>query len=185
MKRRLLLPHLFAITTLAGCSMAPYQHSPDDTAPTSQNAAKERQPPPKPAKPKPPPSPSELVKASLYKQYEEWKGIPYRYGGMSKRGVDCSALVYLTYREHMGIQLPRTTQYQAVAGEAIKRGQLRPGDLVFFRTGRGGRHVGIYIEDGKFLHASESKGVTISEMTGYYWKNRYWRARRLDLDGES
>ena len=101
---------------------------------------------------------------------------------MSRRGIDCSALVYLIYRDEMGIQLPRTTQYQAVAGKAIKRGQLRPGDLVFFRTGRRGRHVGIYLEDGKFLHASVSKGVTISHMADNYWKSRYWRARRLALE---
>jgi len=99
---------------------------------------------------------------------------------MSKRGVDCSALVYLIYRDDMGIQLPRTTQYQATAGKAIKRAQLSPGDLVFFKIGRRSRHVGIYIEDGKFLHASASKGVTISQMTDYYWKSRYWRARRME-----
>ena len=187
MKRKLLLPHVFAIVTTAGCSMAPYQHSPEDTARSSQEPALVRPHPQAklPAKANPSRSSSERVKASLYKQYHAWKGIPYRLGGMSRRGVDCSALVYLTYREHMGIQLPRTTQYQATAGEAIEHGQLRPGDLVFFKTGRRGRHVGIYIEDGKFLHASVSKGVTISQMTDYYWKTRYWRARRLDLDKDN
>ncbi|MCK7595817.1 NlpC/P60 family protein [Microbulbifer sp. CAU 1566] len=182
MKRRLLLPYCFAMLTTAGCSMAPYQQSPEDTTKAADSPAKERPQAAKPPKPKPTPSPSELLKASLYQQHQEWKGIPYRLGGMSRRGIDCSALVYLIYRDEMGIQLPRTTQYQAVAGKAIKRGQLRPGDLVFFRTGRRGRHVGIYIEDGKFLHASVSKGVTISHMADYYWKSRYWRARRLELE---
>lgn len=165
--------------------MAPYQNSPVDTASPSYSPAKEHPQPAKPPKSEPVPSPDELVKASLYQQHQEWKGIPYRLGGMSRRGVDCSALVYLIYRDHMGIQLPRTTQYQAVAGEAIKQGQLRPGDLVFFRTGRRGRHVGIYIEEGKFLHASVSKGVTISDLSDYYWKSRYWRARRLVIESGS
>ncbi|WP_346840203.1 NlpC/P60 family protein [Microbulbifer sp. SAOS-129_SWC] len=167
--------------------MAPYQHSPDDTARASQDPTHANQPSHDQQAPRsqPSPSPSELLKASLYKQYRAWKGIPYRYGGMSKRGVDCSALVYLIYRDDMGIQLPRTTKYQASAGKAIKRSQLRPGDLVFFKTDRRGRHVGIYLEDGKFLHASASKGVTISQMTDYYWKSRYWRARRVDFDVDS
>ena len=185
MKRRLLLPYSLAMLTTAGCSMAPYQHSPEDTVSPSHSPAKEHPQTTKPSKPKPAPSPDELVKASLYQQHQEWKGIPYRLGGMSRRGIDCSALVYLIYRDLMGIQLPRTTRYQALAGEAIKQGQLRPGDLVFFRTGRRGRHVGIYIEEGKFLHASVSRGVTISHLSNDYWKNRYWRARRLALESGS
>nr|WP_010131179.1 NlpC/P60 family protein [Microbulbifer agarilyticus] len=185
MKRRLLLPYSLAILTTAGCSLAPYQQSAEDPANSAEDLSTEH---PQTAKPPPqPPSPSELIKASLYDQHREWKGIPYRLGGMSKRGIDCSALVYLIYRDHMGVELPRTTQYQATAGAPIKRTQLRPGDLVFFRTGRRGRHVGIYLEDGKFLHASVSRGVTISQLTDHYWKSRYWRARRLELtsDGES
>lgn len=184
MKRKLLLPHLFAIVTTAGCSMAPYQHSPEKPAHSAQEdslpQAKHSQP-----KPKPSPSPSELVKTRLYEQYQDWKGTRYQLGGMSKRGIDCSALVLLTYRDHMGIELPRTTQYQVLAGKAIKRAQLRAGDLVFFRTGRRGRHVGIYIEDGQFLHASVSRGVTISHLSDHYWKSRYWRARRLDFEVDS
>ncbi|MBN8431007.1 C40 family peptidase [Microbulbifer salipaludis] len=184
MKRKL-LPYSLAILTTAGCSMAPYQHSPDDAADASHSPATGRPQPAQPPTPEPAPSPAELLKASLYQQHQARKGIPYRLGGMSRRGIDCSALVYLIYRDHMGIQLPRTTQYQAVAGEAIEQGELRPGDLVFFRTGRRGRHVGIYIEEGKFLHASVSKGVTISQLTDYYWKSRYWRARRLDLESSN
>ena len=183
MKRKLLLPYSLAMLTTAGCSMSPYQISTEATASPTHRPANNHPQASKPAKP--PLSPDELLKASLYQQHQEWKGIPYRLGGMSRRGIDCSALVYLIYRDHMGIQLPRTTQYQSVAGEAIKQGQLRPGDLVFFRTGPRGRHVGIYIEEGKFLHASVSKGVTISQMTDHYWKSRYWRARRLALESNS
>ncbi len=164
--------------------MAPYQYSPEDMPHTSQQAPLPQVKPSQP-NPKPSPSPSELVKTRLYKQYQEWKGTRYQLGGMSKRGIDCSALVLLTYRDHMGIQLPRTTRYQAQAGKAIKRNQLRTGDLVFFKTGRRGRHVGIYIENGQFLHASVSRGVTISHLSEHYWNSRYWRARRLDLKNNS
>ncbi|WP_255463629.1 NlpC/P60 family protein [Microbulbifer sp. YPW1] len=164
--------------------MAPYQHSPQDTPRASQERPLSQTKHPQ-SKPAPSPSPSELVKARLYEQFQEWKGTRYQLGGMSKRGIDCSALVLLTYRDHMGIQLPRTTRYQARTGKAIKRSQLRTGDLVFFKTGRRGRHVGIYIENGQFLHASVSRGVTISHLSEHYWNSRYWRARRLDIDGRS
>ncbi|MFV8782011.1 NlpC/P60 family protein [Microbulbifer sp. SA54] len=183
---------LLAIATTTGCSLAPYQQAQKDTAIAVQEAS------PIPAV-SPAPAPltagarhqqasttsARAVRASLYRQHREWQGTRYQLGGMSKRGIDCSALVYLTYRDHLGIKLPRTTEYQALAGEAVKRGQLRAGDLVFFKTGRRDRHVGIYIEDGKFFHASTSKGVTISKMTDYYWKNRFWRARRLNLGSDA
>ncbi|HEY8568751.1 NlpC/P60 family protein [Microbulbifer sp.] len=187
MNKRLLLPILFAIATTAGCSMAPYQHSSEEGVSSPKNSSQQpnQQPTQTQSKQVTQVPYSDLVKASLYRQHREWKGTRYQLGGMSKRGIDCSALVYLTYRDHMGIELPRTTELQALEGREIKRDDLRAGDLVFFRTGRRGRHVGIYIEDGKFFHASASKGVTISHMADYYWKNRYWRARRLDLtDGK-
>lgn len=100
---------------------------------------------------------------------------------MSKRGIDCSGLVYTTYRDQLGIELPRTTRYQSQIGKAVKRNALRTGDLVFFKTSRKVRHVGIYIEDNKFLHASTKHGVMISKLTDYYWRDKYWHARRVDL----
>ncbi|MBE9532121.1 MAG: C40 family peptidase, partial [Proteobacteria bacterium] len=102
------------------------------------------------------------VASSLYVQHSEWKGVRYRYGGLSKKGVDCSGFVYLTFKSDFDIVLPRTTKGQAKEGKSVKRSKLRPGDLVFFKTSRKVRHVGIYIEDDKFLHASTSKGVMIS-----------------------
>ncbi len=126
MKRRLLLPYSLTILTMAGCSMAPDQTSSEDTASTSHNPANERLQPAKPSKSKPTPSPTDLLTESLYQQHQEWKGIPYRLGGMSRRGIDCSALVYLIYRDHMGIELPRTTRYQAVA-RGHQSGPVAPG----------------------------------------------------------
>ncbi|WP_041420495.1 NlpC/P60 family protein [Shewanella violacea] len=111
--------------------------------------------------------------------HHEWKGTPYRYGGMSKRGVDCSALVYLAYKEVLGKNLPRTTADQKDLGHLVSKGELKTGDLVFFKTGWSSRHVGIYLGHSKFLHASASKGVIISTLNNSYWKRKYWQSRSL------
>jgi cell wall-associated NlpC family hydrolase len=124
---------------------------------------------------------SKAIKGKLYLQYRQWKGTRYRYGGLSKSGVDCSGFVYITYLKKLGIRIPRSTKRQSQTGKAIKRSELRPGDLVFFKTGFKVRHVGIYIEHGKFLHASTKEGVMISNLDDYYWKDKYWQARRVSL----
>ena len=119
-------------------------------------------------------------KAALYRHYHEWKGTEYRLGGMSKEGIDCSAFVYLTYRSKFGITLPRTTRHQSTRGVPIPQQKLQTGDLVFFKTGVNNRHVGIFLEDRKFLHASSSKGVMISSLDNNYWAGKYWTARRIN-----
>lgn len=116
------------------------------------------------------------ARTQLYAQYREWRDVRYRIGGLSKQGVDCSGFVYLTFRDRFGIALPRSTDEQSALGRKIEEDDLRPGDLVFFRTGRNVRHVGIYLEDRKFLHASTIKGVTISSLDDIYWSKEYWRA---------
>ena len=115
----------------------------------------------------------------LYAQYESWKGTPYRLGGLNKKGVDCSGLVYLTFKEKFGIIIPRTTATQVKRGQRVYIGELQTGDLVFFKTAWRTRHVGIYLSNGKFLHASTSKGVMISRLDNVYWKKKYWRAQRI------
>lgn len=119
------------------------------------------------------------VVAVLYRQLDEWKGVRHRTGGLDKSGVDCSGLVYLTLRKHFGLNVPRTTRELSRYGIAVSRSRLAPGDLVFFKTGLRKRHVGIYIEDGKFLHASASNGVMLSDMENDYWTRRFWKARRV------
>ena len=69
---------------------------------------------------------------------------------------------------------------QAELGRDIDKNQLRAGDLVFFKTGISVRHVGVYLEDGRFLHASTKHGVIISRLSETYWKSAYWKAKRLD-----
>jgi cell wall-associated NlpC family hydrolase len=117
--------------------------------------------------------------AALQAQYREWRGVPYRIGGLTKGGVDCSGLVHLTYRDLFGIDLPRSAREQAQLGTPVAARQWQAGDLVFFRINRWTNHVGIYLEQGRFLHASASSGVMISHVDDPYWKSRYWKAARL------
>lgn len=119
------------------------------------------------------------VMTVLNRQYADWRHVRYRMGGLSKNGIDCSGLVYKTYRNKFGIDLPRSTEYQSQTGQAIKKAQLKAGDLVFFKTGISSRHVGIYMEAGNFLHVSSSRGVKISNLENPYWRSRYWTSRRL------
>lgn len=119
------------------------------------------------------------IKATLYQQHQQWQGTRYQWGGLSKQGIDCSGLVHLTYLHKFGIALPRITKLQAQVGQKIQRGNLQAGDLVFFKTSEKVRHVGIYIEAGKFLHASTKRGVMVSKLDDYYWKDKYWQTRRV------
>ncbi|WP_237057562.1 NlpC/P60 family protein [Microbulbifer sediminum] len=168
MRKKLLLIQILCLAALAtGCSLSPYRDAPQQAAQANTQGQHL--------------SDTGAVRDKIYAQYREWKGTRYALGGMSKRGIDCSGLVYATYRDHLGIEIPRTTRHQSRIGRAIKRSDLRAGDLVFFKTGHKVRHVGIYIEDGKFFHASTSRGVTISRLSDYYWRDRYWHSRRVHL----
>ncbi|XTZ39710.1 bifunctional murein DD-endopeptidase/murein LD-carboxypeptidase [Salmonella enterica] len=119
------------------------------------------------------------VKSRLMDQYASWKGVRYRLGGDTKKGIDCSGFVQRTFREQFGLELPRSTWEQQEMGKSISRTGLRTGDLVLFRAGSTGRHVGIYIGNNQFVHASTSSGVMISNMDEPYWKKRYNEARRV------
>ncbi|MCK1970374.1 bifunctional murein DD-endopeptidase/murein LD-carboxypeptidase [Franconibacter sp. IITDAS19] len=119
------------------------------------------------------------VKSRLMDQYASWKGVRYRLGGSTKSGIDCSGFVQRTFREQFGLELPRSTYEQQEMGKSVDRTKLRTGDLVLFRAGSTGRHVGIYIGNNQFVHASTSSGVMISSMDEPYWKKRYNEARRV------
>lgn len=123
---------------------------------------------------------SNWVKDTLYAQYGEWRSVKYKGGGLSKNGVDCSGFVFLTYDERFAIKLPRSTDQQINIGREVPENKLIPGDLVFFKTGKSIRHVGIYIEDRKFLHASTEKGVMISSLDDQYWSRTYWKSVRVN-----
>ncbi len=109
----------------------------------------------------------------------QWAGTPYVLGGTSRRGIDCSAFVQVLYRDVLGLPLPRTTQRQAQAGRSVPVDEAQPGDLVFFRPARKLRHVGVYLGEGEFAHASTSQGVMISRLEEPYWQDAYWMTRRI------
>jgi len=117
----------------------------------------------------------------LVEQAMTYLGTPYRSGGTSRRGLDCSGLVGAVYGEQ-GLDLPRTAVEQYREGAPIVESDLRPGDLVFFRDTykRGISHVGIYLGDGRFIHAAgHRRGVVVSELSRPYYRSRYAGARRL------
>ena len=107
-------------------------------------------------------------------------GTPYRYGGASPRGFDCSGLVYFAYRK-AGIPVPRTTGAQLHYAHPVHPSRLRPGDLLFFRlTSRTVSHVGIYAGDGRFIHApSRGKRVSYASLDNPYWQQRIVAAGRF------
>ncbi|WP_154650803.1 C40 family peptidase [Reinekea blandensis] len=117
-------------------------------------------------------------KNGLDKVYAQYRGTPYRYGGTDANGFDCSGFIKVAYNEAFGMSLPRTTEQLAVNGQPIRRDQLSVGDLVFFRTSAKQLHAGIYTGQGRFIHASTSKGVIESSLDNQYWRQRYFKARR-------
>ena len=110
--------------------------------------------------------------------YNEWKSVKYKYGGNSKKGIDCSAFIQRIYKEKFDVNIPRTTRTQVKVGKKIKKSELEMGDLVFFKTGVRDRHVGIYMGDGSFMHAS-IKGVKFTKLDKSYYKRKYWTSRRI------
>lgn len=116
----------------------------------------------------------------LLTQAFRMRGVPYRYGMSSTRGSDCSGFTSLVYRSQ-GVRLPRTSRDQSRIGQKVDRNGLSKGDLVFFKTNRGTRinHVGIYIGNGKFIHASSGGGkVQVNSLNEGYYARRYATARR-------
>lgn len=124
--------------------------------------------------------PTETFGESLVKMALGFRGVPYRNGGDGPAGFDCSGLVQYVLLQH-GIAMPRDAEEQYRYGERIKPDDIRPGDLVFFRTGsRGASHVGIAIDQTTFVHAPTSRGVVrVDSVTQEYWHRRYLGAKRI------
>ena len=116
---------------------------------------------------------------ALYDEYKKWIGTKYKLGGQTLKGIDCSSFVQQIYYDAFGLRIPRTTKQQAKVGREISKSQLQAGDMIFFKTGWNVRHVGIIIENGKFIHVSTKRGVSKSSIYNPYWKSNYWQSRRV------
>lgn len=116
----------------------------------------------------------------LYETVNSWLGVPYRYGGTDRQGIDCSAFVGAVYRSVYGINLKRTCNDMLREVALIGRKDLKEGDLLFFTNSKGKvAHVGIYLKDGLFAHASTSNGVSVSSVDGGYWQKHFYKGGRV------
>ena len=122
-----------------------------------------------------------LPSKTLLDNVDEWYGVRYRTGGNTKNGVDCSGFTVAVYAAVYGIMLPRVSRDQYRTSRKISTTELQEGDLVFFNTnGRGVSHVGVYLGNNKFIHASVSKGIMVNGLFESYYLKRYVGAGRID-----
>jgi hypothetical protein len=122
-----------------------------------------------------------VTNIKLYGAIEKWWATRYRYGGTTKKGVDCSALTGALLSEGFGITLSRTARAQYAECKKISRNNLVEGDLVFFNTRGGISHVGVYLSNGYFVHSSVHSGVTISSLSDSYYGKKYIGGGRVKV----
>lgn len=121
---------------------------------------------------------------ALVAEAARWLGVPYKYAGNDKKGVDCSGLTSQVFLKTLNVKMPRSSREQQQWCTNIKKENLQPGDLVFFATGSNRNrvsHVGLYIGNGDIIHASSSRGVIISNLTENYYLKRYHSSGRPDV----
>jgi cell wall-associated NlpC family hydrolase len=122
----------------------------------------------------------ELTNIALLQVIDKWWGTKYCLGGSTDNCIDCSAFTQIIMKDVYGVSLPRTSQEQFTKSEKIELADLKEGDLVFFNTsGRNISHVGVYIANNKFVHASTSGGVTITDLNDRYWQPRFRAAGKF------
>ena len=124
------------------------------------------------------------IQNDIIRPAQSFLGIPYKTGGVTPSGFDCSGLVYYLYKPYIP-ELPRISRQMANFGKEIKENQIQPGDLLFFATGSSSRtitHVAIYIGQDSILHSISNgpdRGVTITSLSARYWRNRFYSAARI------
>lgn len=115
----------------------------------------------------------------LLKECGEWIGTPYKYGGCTKKGTDCSCFVRNVFQEVYSLTIPRRTVDILNKCKKISKSKLKEGDLVFFKTGKKQYHVGIYLSKNHFIHASSSRGVVVSDLDNSYYVKHYYKSGRI------
>lgn len=126
------------------------------------------------------PPKSNIGNASLKKEIDQWLGVPYKYGGTTKQGVDCSGFCGNVFKNVYNITLGRSAQDIYNQAKPVNRSAVKEGDLVFFKINSSRvSHVGIYLSENKFVHASTSRGVMISNLTEAYWTKYYFACGRV------
>jgi probable lipoprotein NlpC len=119
-------------------------------------------------------SESQITNVKLYEFIDDWYGTKYQYGGHTKSGVDCSGFCNLLYNHIYNKELPRSAKDIAKVINQVDQNKLKEGDLLFFNiNGKDISHVGLYLTNNYFIHASTSKGVIISSLTNPYYKKTY------------
>ena len=121
----------------------------------------------------------------LFKEIEKWWGTRYRYGGATDKGIDCSAYSATLVHNVFGLVLPRTARDQYASCIKLDKEEMQQGDLIFFNTRGGISHVGLYLGNGYFTHASTSIGVTISNLSETYWSKKFVGGGRLTVPESS
>jgi len=125
-------------------------------------------------------TPAEEVRnTKMFEFIDDWYGTPYRLGGTTKKGVDCSAFSQFLFASVYGLSIPRTAREQYSLTNRISRTELKEGDLIFFNTRGSISHVGVYLQNNKFVHASTSGGVMISDIFDEYWVRKFVGVGRL------
>lgn len=116
----------------------------------------------------------------LYEAINSWLGVPYKYGGTDRNGIDCSAFVGTIYKQVYGVTLHRSANDMLRDVNLITKTQLREGDILFFTNSKGKvSHVGIYLKDQLFAHSSTSNGVSVSSLENVYWTKHFYKGGRV------
>ncbi len=130
-------------------------------------------------------SPDDIDNFPLYRFIDQWYGVRYKYGGVTSKGIDCSAFSQKLYGNIYSTNILRTARQQHRSSEIVKDyNEANEGDLVFFRIHRlRVSHVGVYLANGYFVHASRSRGVMISSLNDKYWQRRYAGCGKIEREG--
>lgn len=125
-------------------------------------------------------APSGVNPTKLFSDLKQYLGIRYRFGGDSPAGFDCSGFVRFMFSKELNVSLPHSSREMSTMGVKVDRSELRPGDLVFFKTtGKRINHVGIFIGNDTFIHSSLSRGITRDTLNESYFRKRYATAVRI------